>query len=99
MDAFLLVATRNQTDGQVYNLGGCEVVNLRNLAGLLVEANGSGEFQVKTFPDDRKRIDIGDYYADDSRARSELGWTPRVDLKEGLRRSLEYYRSNLEHYL
>jgi len=99
VDAFLLVATRNQTDGQVYNLGGCEVVNLRNLAGLLVEANGSGEFQVKTFPDDRKRIDIGDYYADDSRARSELGWTPRVDLKEGLRRSLEYYRSNLEHYL
>jgi len=99
VDAFLLAATRDQTDGQVYNLGGCEVVNLRDLAGLLVKANGSGEFQMRAFPEDRKRIDIGDYYADDSRARSELGWTPRVDLQEGLGRSLDYYRRNLEHYL
>ncbi len=99
VDAFLLAATRDETNGRIYNLGGCEVVNLRDLARLLVEANGGGDLQVLAFPEDRKRIDIGDYYADDSRARSELEWIPRVDLKEGLRRSLEYYRSNLEHYL
>ena len=98
VDAFLLAATRDETDGRIYNLGGCEVVNLRDLARLLVEANGGGEFQVRAFPEDRKRIDIGDYYADDSLARSELGWIPRVNLQEGLSRSLDYYRRNLEQY-
>lgn len=34
-------------------------------------------------------------YADSSRAREVLGWTPRVNLEEGLRRTVEWYR----HYL
>jgi len=97
--ALLLAATKEEANGQIYNLGGCEVITLRELASLLVKVNGSGEFQVRAFPDDRKRIDIGDYYADDSRIRSELGWAPQVNLEEGLTRSLDYYRCHLVNYL
>jgi UDP-glucose 4-epimerase len=99
VEALLLAATKEAANGQVYNLGGCEVITLRELASLLVKVNGSGEFQVRAFPDDRKRIDIGDYYADDSRIRSELGWAPQVNLEEGLTRSLDYYRCHLVNYL
>ena len=99
VEAFLLAATNDQANGQVYNLGGCEVVNLRELAELSVEVNGSGEFQVMEFPAERKRIDIGDYYADDQKIRSLLGWTPQISLKDGLARTLAFYRSHLEHYL
>ncbi len=97
--ALLLAATKEEANGQIYNLGGCEVITLRELAELLVKVNGSGDFQVRAFPDDRKRIDIGDYYADYSRIRSELGWVPQVNLKEGLARSLDYYRCHLVNYL
>lgn len=99
VDALLIAATKEEANGRVYNLGGCEVLSLRELAALLVKVNGSGEFQVRTFPDDRKRIDIGDYYADDKLILSELGWSPKVDLKEGLTRSLNYYRRHLVKYL
>jgi len=99
VEALLLAATKEAANGQVYNLGGCEVITLRELANLLVKVNGSGELQVREFPDDRKRIDIGDYYADDSRIRSELGWAPQVNLAEGLTRSLDYYRCHLVNYL
>ena len=78
-----------EANGQIYNLGSDEVINLRELAALLVEANGGGEFQMCKFPSDRKRIDIGDYYADYQRIRSELGWTPRVNLQEGLARTMD----------
>ena len=98
VEAFLLAATRDEANGQVFNLGGCEVMSLRELADLLVQANGGGTYQIHTFPPDRKRIDIGDYYADDRRIRSELGWVSRVDLQEGLTRTLAYYREHLEHY-
>jgi UDP-glucose 4-epimerase len=99
VNAFLLAAVREEADGQVYNLGGCEAISLRELANLLVKANGCGEFRVREFPADRKRIDIGDYYADDRRIRSELGWAPQVSLQEGLGRTLEYYRRHLGLYL
>jgi UDP-glucose 4-epimerase len=99
VDALLLAATNASANGQVYNLGGCEVITLRELAQLLVKVNGGGNFKVRDFPDDRKRIDIGDYYADDSRIRLELNWAPQVRLEEGLKSSLEYYRNHLVNYL
>lgn len=99
VEALLLAATKEEANGQIYNLGGCEVITLRELAELLVKANGNGVFQVREFPDDRKRIDIGDYYADDSRIRSELGWAPQVNLEDGVTSSLDYYRCHLENYL
>ncbi len=99
VEAFLLAAVREEANGRIFNLGGCEQISLRELADLLVKANAGGEFQVRAFPDDRKRIDIGDYYADDSQIRSALGWVPQVNIEEGLIRSLDYYRCHLVHYL
>lgn len=92
--AFLLAALRDEARGRVYNLGSDEVVDLAELGRLLVELNDGGEVELVPFPEDRKAIDIGDFYADFSRIRSELGWQPRVSLREGLRRSLDYYRTN-----
>jgi UDP-glucose 4-epimerase len=98
VEAFLLAAVREEANGRVYNLGGCEVLSLGELAAALVDANGGGAFQVREFPPDRKRIDIGDYHADFGRIRAELGWAPRVDIREGLARTLDYYRRHLGAY-
>jgi UDP-glucose 4-epimerase len=99
VDALLLAASMEESNGQVFNLGGDCIINLKDLAALLVEANGGGAFMVREFPSDRKRIDIGDYYADDRLARRMLGWRPNVPLRDGLARTIEYYRANLKHYL
>ncbi len=98
VEALLLAAACDGATGQVFNLGGEEVISLKDLADLLIEVNGAGEYVVRSFPPDRQRIDIGDYYADHSRIRSTLGWEPRVPLREGLGRILEFYRQHLEHY-
>jgi UDP-glucose 4-epimerase len=99
VDAFLLAATHPRAAGNIYNIGGCEVVSLRELAALMVEVFGAGAFHVREFPEDRKRIDIGDYYADDARIRSELSWNPRTPLRDGLGRTLSYYQGCLAHYV
>lgn len=96
--AFLLTAARDAAAGQVYNLGSREVVNLRELADMLVDVNGSGTVELTPFPADRKAIDIGDYYADYSKIERELGWTPTVPLRDGIVRSLEYYRDHGSAY-
>jgi len=98
VDAMLLTAATDDSNGQVFNLGSDETINLRDLAALLVEINGNGNYSIIPYPPDRKPIDIGDYYADYRRIRGKLGWTPQVSLREGLTRTLEYYRRYKEHY-
>ncbi len=98
-DALLLAACREEATGQIFNLGGERAISLRDLADLLVELNGRGSYRIVPFPDELKAIDIGDFYADYSLIRSRLGWVPSVDLREGLRKTLEYFRAHGEHYL
>jgi UDP-glucose 4-epimerase len=99
VDAFLLAAAREEANGHIYNLGGDCAVSLEELARLLVEVNGGGEYRLMSFPAERKRIDIGDYYADYGRIRAELGWSPRVPLREALSRTIAYYRAHLGQYV
>jgi UDP-glucose 4-epimerase len=100
VDALLIAASDPRADGQVYNLGSAEPpISLIGLAQLLIEINADGEYRCLPFPPDRKAIDIGDYYADYGKIRRELGWTPHIPLAEGLRRSLDYFRRTLPHYL
>jgi UDP-glucose 4-epimerase len=96
--ALLLAAARDEAVGEIYNLGDGEVLSLLELAELLVEVNGSGSYRIVPFPDDRKAIDIGDYYSDFGKIRRELGWEPKVRVEDGLRRSLEFYREHGESY-
>jgi UDP-glucose 4-epimerase len=98
VQALLMAAAKDEVNGQVFNLGGDCVISLKDLADLLIDVNGGGEYAVKVFPPNRKGIDIGDYYADFSRIRSVLGWKPEVPLREGLARTLAFYRTHLEHY-
>ncbi|MGK7864667.1 NAD-dependent epimerase/dehydratase family protein [Falsiroseomonas sp. E2-1-a4] len=101
-DAFLraaLQASRPEVNGKVFNIGGPPPLSLHELAERLIAANGGqGSFVTKTFPADRAQIDIGSYAADDRAFRAATGWWPRVDVDEGLRRSLEWYRPRLAEY-
>jgi UDP-glucose 4-epimerase len=99
VDAFLMVASSTSAKGQVYNLGASEVIELADLAKRMVEINGGGEYSVCDFPADRRSIDIGDYYADFSKIRSELGWAPKKALRETIESTLNYYREFISHYV
>jgi UDP-glucose 4-epimerase len=98
VEAMLMCAADSRASGKTYNLGSPESISLAELARLLVELNAGGDYRIIPFPADRKRIDIGDYVADYTLIRSELGWQPRIDLREGLAHSLDYFRKHQAHY-
>ena len=98
VEALLRAAASREADGQLFNLGHHEQISLRELASMLVEINGSGNYELVPFPDDRKAIDIGDYYADFRKIDEVLGWSPQVTLENGLKQTLEFYRANQGHY-
>jgi UDP-glucose 4-epimerase len=99
VEALLLAATCPNATGQIYNLGGECSLTLKDLADMLIAVNQGGEYTVRTFPADRKVIDIGDYYSDFRLIREVMHWEPRIPLAEGLARTLDYYKQHIAHYV
>ena len=99
VDALLLAAINSKADGEVFNLGSTEYINLRNFATLLIEIFQKGTYEIVPFPPDLKAIDIGDYYSDYTKINQTLGWSPRVSPKDGLKLTIEFYTQNRTHYM
>lgn len=98
VNAMLLAGANDQAVGKVFNLGSNEVINLKDLAAMLIGINQGGSYDVIPFPPERKNIDIGDYYSNYQLITDTLGWAPHVNLNTGLARTLDYYRQHHAHY-
>jgi UDP-glucose 4-epimerase len=96
--ALLGVAGHPETTGTIFNLGSSEKVSLLELAHLLIQIAGQGTVAVRSFPAERKKIDIGDYYSDFRKIESAIGWRPKVDLAQGLQTTVDYFRRHLDRY-
>jgi len=100
VDALLAAAMSDEANGRAFNLGGERPISLKDLADLVIETNdGAGRYEIRSFPANRERIDIGDYYADYDCIAETLGWRPRVHLKEGLSLTLDFFRKHLQNYI
>jgi len=74
------------------NLGNPSEFSMRELADLVLELTGStSKIEYRELPEDdptRRRPDI-------ARAKAQLGWEPRVELREGLLKTIEYFDGHL----
>ena len=102
VQAFLLAGSSDTANGKVYNLGSNEVINLKDLAEMMVKQGQpiglTGSYEITSFPPERKAIDIGDYYSDFTLITRELGWVPQVSLAMGLAQTISYYQRHAKHY-
>ncbi len=98
VDALLLAALDSKADGQVFNLGSKEVVNLLQVAQMLSELKTGASYQIVPFPLERKAIDIGDYYSNFDKFQAATGWQPKISISQGLANSLDYYEKHQKAY-
>src|SRR5688500_7939893 len=98
-DAFLRAGASDACNGQVFNVGGSEPISHKDLVALLLDVAGAGSVRHVPWPTEKKAIDIGSFYADSSRFRGAVGWEPRVPLRVGFIKTLEYYRAHAAEYL
>jgi UDP-glucose 4-epimerase len=98
VDAFLLAGASEAANGQVFNVGAALPISLRDVTELLIDVSGTGSYRMQPFPPERKAIDVGSIYVDDRKLRRILKWQPRVDLREGLTRTVEFYRAHRAEY-
>ncbi|MET8978892.1 UDP-glucuronic acid decarboxylase family protein [Streptomyces sp. NPDC004539] len=86
-----LLALLDSAEAGPVNLGNPNEISVLELAELIVEITGSHSplTYIAPHPDDprRRKPDIG-------RARTRLGWEPRVALSDGLKRTVEWFAQN-----
>jgi dTDP-glucose 4,6-dehydratase len=79
-------------DAQPMNIGNPHEFSVRQLAEIVLELTGSSsELAFRDLPEDDPKVRQPDI----SRAREVLAWEPQVELREGVRRTIEYFRSVL----
>ena len=98
VEALLGAGQTEEVYGRALNLGHPRPYSLNEFLEILA---GLADFTYarKEWPDDRKKIDVGDYYGDYSQFRKATGWEPRVDLAEGLEKTVDFFRQHGSHYL
>jgi len=83
---------KNGRLGETYCLGGNNEVKNIDITGKILELMERGEDMIE-YVADRPGHDLR-YAIDFSKAQKELGFKPRVDFDEGLRRTVEWYKNN-----
>lgn len=92
--ALVRAATRPGTGGEVFNLGHHEVLPLSEIARLTIDAaRTASTVSCVPWPTDLERIDIGSFQGDYTKATDVLGWTPQIHFADGIRSTLDHYRS------
>jgi UDP-glucose 4-epimerase len=83
-----LAAMGKEVQG-IYNVGTAEETSINDLFRLLVELTNAG---CKELHGPAKKGEQARSVVDISRLRQELGWEPKVPLREGLKRTVEFFR-------
>lgn len=97
IDAFLAL-TESGASGEVYNIGTHERVTFGDMVDTVLAEVGSGTKENVPWPENYEKNETGNYIADTSKIQKITDWRPKVTLKEGIRKMVEYYKQNKQHY-
>jgi nucleoside-diphosphate-sugar epimerase len=97
VDGFVLAGERDQALGEIINVGSGMEISIRELILAIHHLTGSkSELHIGSL--DYRPTEIWRMFAENSRARALLGWAPRIDFKDGLRRTISWYKAYLDQY-
>jgi nucleoside-diphosphate-sugar epimerase len=91
--ALIAMATSAKADGRAYNVASGTGISMIDLAKEVIAIAGAGRIEHVEWPALARQIETGDFIADISRIRKELGWQPRIALREGLEKTVSFYRA------
>ncbi len=99
VNAFLAAGAIDDPPSRLWNVGGSEALSLGDISRVVSAAADVAPPAYRPFPREHKSIDIGSYTTDSSRILRDLGWRPQVRFRQGIARSLEFFRRRWQHYL
>ncbi len=98
IDALIKLAISDKANCEIFYLGSGIGTKFIDMAKLIVKITGSGKIVFKEYPESAKNIEIGDFVVDNTKLKKLLNWEPKVNLEEGLKLTINYYKKNEKYY-
>ena len=98
VDALVAAACEPTTVSEIVNVGNDRSSTFLEVAEILREIVPGTEIVFTDFSPERKAQEPGDFVSDISKIRRLTGWFPRVELRDGLARTVDFYRERREDY-
>jgi len=95
VEALLALGSPQSRTSAIYNVGTGVGTSIAEMAEAITAAAGGGRVEFVPWPPLAEQIETGDFVADITRIRTELGWQPAVGLDEGLHRTVAFYRAHV----
>ena len=92
-------APTDACNGEVFNLGGAEPISHRARDDAARGRRARGACAFVEWPADKKAIDIGSFYSSSAEFKAMTGWQPAVALRDGLVRTIAFYRAHFDRYV
>lgn len=96
--AIIGVAVEQACYGEIFNVGGGAATSFIDLAKTILEVTGEGGLSWTEFSSERKALEPGDYVADVTKINRAIGWAPQIALRDGLEKTVQYYREHGRYY-
>jgi UDP-glucose 4-epimerase len=93
VDALLAMAASDAATNRTFNIASGVGARMIDVANDIVRIAGGGRVQHVEWPALAHQIETGDFVADISRAKRELGWAPKRSLRAGLEETVAHYRA------
>jgi len=98
VDGILKTAENGDCYGEIFNIGDENPSNFLELAEIICELEPNAKWEFAPFTEERAAQEPGDFYSDISKINSFTSWRPKVELKEGLKKTIEFYKKNKQYY-
>ncbi len=97
VDAMIKVSLNDSCNGEIFNIGHNNPISFLEIVTTITKTAG-GSFKFTPFSAERKAQEPGDYYSDVSKVKKFTGWEPKTSFKEGIKKTVEYYKAYKQHY-
>ena len=98
VDAIIASACTEAAYGELLNVGDDSPASFGELAEVVIDEAGSGRWELAPFTAERALQEPGDFYSDITKIRRLVGWEPQTPLREGVRKTIAFYRHHKAHY-
>lgn len=104
VDAMLMSMVSHETDNKIYNLGsfmrkegkyqdiGNNICSIKDAAKKIIEIVETGTYKETPYPEEKKSIEPGHVYLDATKIHKEIGWEPKTNFEEGLKKTIDFYK-------
>lgn len=104
IDALLLAAQNDKTNGEVFLIGSNRKIKFIDMVKEVITAveevmHIKGQYKLVPFPKEHKKVDVGNSLVSYRKFHETTGWKPKISFEEGIRNTVAFYKDRYKDYL